>query len=208
MTGRRVPAGSGRGELTEKRSRFISHVWHATSEEEARLKVAEMKRTYHDARHNCWCYLIGDSILRYADDGEPQGTAGLPILEMFRREEVTDVCCVVTRYFGGILLGTGGLARAYAGAAKLALSDAGTAVLRLWRHYHIRCPYTLYERVMNEIQLFNGVSEHADYGADVKIHALVPGSDADALAARLRELSSGAVEAKPAGEEFLAVKNT
>ena len=208
MTGYRVPAGTGQAELTEKRSRFIGHVWRVTSEEEARRKVSEVKSAHHDARHNCWCYLIGDSILRYADDGEPQGTAGLPMLEVFRREEITDVCCVVTRYFGGILLGTGGLARAYAAAARLALEDAGTAVMQHWKSFKIRCPYALFERVKSEIQLSGGAVGHVDYGADVTVRALVLGKDAEEFSVRLSDLSSGAVTAEEAGEEYLAVKNT
>ena len=108
-----IPAQDSETEFSEKRSRFIGHVWHVETEEEAREKIAEMKAKYYDARHNCWCYLIREGgITRYSDDGEPQGTAGQPMLEVFRREGVENVCCVVTRYFGGILLGTGGLLRA------------------------------------------------------------------------------------------------
>lgn len=104
-----VPARDSETEFTEKRSRFIGHVWRVEQEEEAREKIAQMKAKHYDARHNCWCYLIREGgIVRYSDDGEPQGTAGQPMLEVFRRAGVENVCCVVTRYFGGILLGTGG----------------------------------------------------------------------------------------------------
>ena len=108
-----VPSGPGEAELVEKRSRFLGHVRPVESEEEARAFVAEMKKKYYDARHNCWCYLIKDGPERYSDDGEPQGTAGIPMLEVFRREGVCNAVCVVTRYFGGVLLGAGGLFRAY-----------------------------------------------------------------------------------------------
>ena len=103
----RVPFQSSETEFTEKRSRFIGHLLPVKTEEQAREFIGQMKKKYYDARHNCWCYLIGDSVVRYSDDGEPQGTAGQPMLNVFQRREVWNVCCVVTRYFGGILLGAG-----------------------------------------------------------------------------------------------------
>ena len=111
--GFRMPAGPGESELTEKRSRFLGHLIPVESEEEAKEFVSQVKKQYHDARHNCWCYRIYNGPERFSDDGEPQGSAGMPMLEVFRREEVFNFCCVVTRYFGGVLLGTGGLSRAY-----------------------------------------------------------------------------------------------
>ena len=105
-----VPAGEGEAEYVEKRSRFIGHMWRVESEEEARARIEETRKRRYDARHNCWCYIIREGgVLRYSDDGEPQGTAGQPMLNVFQREDVVNVCCVVTRYFGGILLGAGGL---------------------------------------------------------------------------------------------------
>ena len=101
MTEYYIPTQAGEAELVEKRSRFIGHVWRVESEEEARARIEEMKKRYYDARHNCWCYLLREGPVRYSDDGEPQGTAGQPMLNVFQREEVTNVCCVVTRYFGG-----------------------------------------------------------------------------------------------------------
>lgn len=109
----RVPFQAADSEFVEKRSRFISHLLPVESEEDARAFIAQIKKQYYDARHNCWCYLIGENVVRYSDDGEPQGTAGQPMLNVFQRENVTNVVCVVTRYFGGILLGAGGLTRAY-----------------------------------------------------------------------------------------------
>lgn len=114
----RVPFQAADSEFAEKRSRFISHLLPVESEEDARAFIAQMKKQYYDARHNCWCYLIGENTVRYSDDGEPQGTAGQPMLNVFRREGVTNVVCVVTRYFGGILLGAGGLTRAYSKGAR------------------------------------------------------------------------------------------
>ena len=98
----RVPFAAAESEFTEKRSRFIGHIWPVETEEQAQAYIRTMKKRYYDARHNCWCYLVGESVVRYSDDGEPQGTAGQPMLNVFQRENVTNVCCVVTRYFGGI----------------------------------------------------------------------------------------------------------
>ena len=105
MDSYRIPTKSGASEYVDKRSRFLGLVRPAGSEDEARTIIAACKKQYHDARHNCWCYLLRDGTERYSDDGEPQGTAGIPMLEVFRRAGVTNVVCVVTRYFGGVLLG-------------------------------------------------------------------------------------------------------
>ena len=125
MTEYLVPYESAESEFEEKRSRFISHVFLVESEAEARARIDEMKKKYYDARHNCWCFVLHDGTVRYGDDGEPQGTAGQPMLNVFQRENVENVVCIVTRYFGGILLGAGGLTRAYAKAAKDALDTCG-----------------------------------------------------------------------------------
>ena len=130
MTEYWIPTAPGEAELVEKRSRFIGHVWPVESEEEARACIESVRKQYYDARHHCWCYRIKEGgVERYSDDGEPQGTAGQPMLNVFQREEVTNVCCVVTRYFGGILLGAGGLVRAYTQGAKSALDAAGISVV-------------------------------------------------------------------------------
>ena len=122
MTTYRVPFENGESAFTEKRSRFISHIWRVETEAEARERIEEMKKRYYDARHNCWCYLLGPNLVRYSDDGEPQGTAGQPMLNVFQRENVTGAVCVVTRYFGGILLGIiENLSKAY---ISTQLSDA------------------------------------------------------------------------------------
>ena len=124
MDSYRIPTKSGASEYVDKRSRFLGLVRPVGSEDEARTIIAACKKQYHDARHNCWCYLLRDGTERYSDDGEPQGTAGIPMLEVFRRAGVTNVVCVVTRYFGGVLLGTGGLVRAYQGAVQAGLASS------------------------------------------------------------------------------------
>ena len=120
-----VPYQEAESEFVEKRSRFIGHVWPVDSEDQAQELIRRVKKQHYDARHNCWCYLLGGSVVRYSDDGEPQGTAGQPMLAVFQREHVTNVLCVVTRYFGGILLGAGGLVRAYSKSAADAVTKAG-----------------------------------------------------------------------------------
>ena len=203
MSGYIVPFETAESEFTEKRSRFISHIWRVETEEEARSRIEEMKKKYYDARHNCWCYLLHDGPVRYSDDGEPQGTAGQPMLNVFQREEVTNVCCVVTRYFGGILLGAGGLTRAYAKGAKDALDAAGICRMSLWTEWEIPCTYPLFKRMKLTVESCGGVVRDAEYGADIVLHAAFPSGGAEQFAPRLTELSAGQLAMTAAGESFL-----
>ena len=205
MTEYYVPTKASEAELTEKRSTFIGHVWPVETEEEARARIDEMKKKYHDARHNCWCYLLKDGPVRYSDDGEPQGTAGQPMLGVFQKEGVTNVCCVVTRYFGGILLGAGGLVRAYTQSAKDALDAAGISVVRRWVELAVDCPYSYLERVKLECTALDGVVGEIEYAAAVTVHALLPEGNAAAFAARMTELSAGTFAAAELGERFQPV---
>ena len=205
MTEYYVPTGAGESEYVEKRSRFLGHVRPVRSEDEARAFVAEMKKKYYDARHHCWCYLLKDGPERYSDDGEPQGTAGIPMLEVFRREGVTNLVCVVTRYFGGVLLGAGGLFRAYTKSAKDALDAAGRSVVRRWVQLEIPCSYAALERYKQEIAAFDGAVAGMDYGAGVSIRALLPEERSEAFRARILDLSGGAVEPAVTGESLQAV---
>ena len=198
-----IPTQAGEAELVEKRSRFIGHVWRVESEEEARARIEEMKKRYYDARHNCWCYLLREGPVRYSDDGEPQGTAGQPMLNVFQREEVTNVCCVVTRYFGGILLGAGGLVRAYTQSAKDALDAVGISTMSLWTLWDVPCTYPLFERVKLEIIACGGVVRDTAYGADIRLRAAFPAGGAEQFVPRLTELSAGSLAMEAAGEEFL-----
>ena len=148
MTEYIVPYQDAESEFTEKRSRFITHLYKVETEAEARARIEEMKKKYYDARHNCWCYLLQEGgVVRYSDDGEPQGTAGQPMLNVFQRQEVWNVCCVVTRYFGGVLLGAGGLTRAYTKGASDALTAAGIARMGLWTLWDVPCTYPLLEHI-------------------------------------------------------------
>jgi len=206
MTEYFIPASAGESEYVEKRSQFLGHVRPVESEEEAKAFIAEMKKQYYDARHNCSCYILKNGVERYSDDGEPQGTAGLPMLEVFRREGVTNLVCVVTRYFGGVLLGAGGLFRAYTKAAKDALDAAGVAVVRRWVETEFSSSYSAAERLKLEASAFDGIVTDVDYAAEVTIRALVPEEKAEAFAARVFDLSAGAVEVRSVGESFRAVK--
>ena len=202
MTEYYVPTREGVGELVEKRSRFLGHVWRVFSEEEAREKIEATKKKHYDARHNCWCYIIKDGPTRYSDDGEPQGTAGQPMLNVFQREGVVNVCCVVTRYFGGILLGAGGLVRAYTQSAKDALDAAGISVVRRWVAMEVPCTYAQFEQARREVEAFSGVVESVDYGADVVLSALLPEERSAEFAAHILDASAGTIEVLEAGEQF------
>jgi len=197
-----IPTGESHTELVEKRSRFLGHVWRVSSEEEARALIEQTKKQHYDARHNCWCYIIQDGPVRYSDDGEPQGTAGQPMLGVFQKEGVSNVCCVVTRYFGGILLGAGGLVRAYTQSAKDALDAAGISVVRRWVAMELACSYAQFESVRREVESFSGVVQQVDYGADVLLSALLPEEQARDFAVHLLDATAGTVEAMEAGEAF------
>ena len=202
-----VPVDAGEAEFTEKRSRFLGHVRRVETEAEARAFLDEMRKKYYDARHNCWCYVLHEGgVVRYGDDGEPQGTAGQPILNVLEREGVQDVLCVVTRYFGGILLGAGGLCRAYTKAAKDALDNAGTSELRPWSVLRLDCPYALFERVKLEAEKRGGLLRDTDYGAQIAMTALLPEPEEAAFTLALRELSAGSLRPERTGTELRGVK--
>lgn len=205
MTEYYIPTGPGEAEFVEKRSSFLGHVRLVESEDEAKAFVSEMKKKYHDARHNCWCYIIRGGAERYSDDGEPQGTAGIPMLEVFRKEGITNVVCVVTRYFGGVLLGAGGLLRAYTKSAKDALDAAGVSVVRRWVECEIPCSYSIAERLKMEIAAADGIVSEMEYGASVTIKALVPEENAEGFKAAIFDVSNGSVKAAFTGEAFKAV---
>ena len=200
-----IPAGAGEAEFVEKRSSFLGHVRYVETEDEAKAFVTEMKKKFYDARHNCWCYIIKDGAVRYSDDGEPQGTAGIPMLEVFRRAGVTNVVCVVTRYFGGVLLGTGGLLRAYTAAAADALADAGISEVRRWLACEVSTPYALYEPVRAAVAALGGVVQETQYAAAVTVCALLPEEAGEAFAAQVRDLTAGRCAVRPVGETERAV---
>lgn len=201
-----IPAKEGASEYIEKKSRFLGLIVPVTSEAEARAQLDAVKKREYDARHNCWAYILHSGQKRYSDDGEPQGTAGQPILNVLEREGVQDVLCVVTRYFGGILLGAGGLCRAYTKAAKDALDDAGISELRPWSVLRLDCPYALFERVKLELEKRSGVVISSEYGAQIALTAALPEPGEAVFAKALQELSAGSLVPEKTGTELRGVR--
>ena len=199
-----VPSGFGEDEFIEKKSRFIGRVWLAESEEEALQRIQQMKKQHYDATHNCWAYIIRDGAVRFSDDGEPGGTAGMPMLQVLQREGLSNVVCVVTRYFGGILLGAGGLVRAYTKGAKIAVDAAGKSMKRVWTALYVPCPYTYYERVKLEVSAFGGIVRKTDFGAEVELELLFPEKQAQPFLDALTDLTAGSVEGMETGKEYRA----
>lgn len=181
----------GTGEIEEKKSRFIATIEPVSSEEEAVAFIAAIKKKYWDARHNCSAFIIGDKgeKTRCSDDGEPSGTAGRPMLDVLANEHITNVCAVVTRYFGGTLLGTGGLVRAYSAAVKEGLADC--EIIKKIHGYsvEIECDYNDFGKIQHMAGARGYHISHTDYGQKVKTGFLV--EDAQRLMADITDISSG-----------------
>lgn len=201
-----TPAGEGSSEYVEKKSRFLGRVFAVSSEDEARALLEAVKKEHYDARHNCWCYIIRNGAERYSDDGEPQGTAGIPMLEVLRRQNMTNCVCVVTRYFGGVLLGAGGLLRAYTKSAGDALSAAGTSVVRPWSCMDVPCSYSGAERLKTECTVMGGIVEDVEYSSSVILKVLIPAESEADFTARIFDISGGTVTPLRTGETHRAVK--
>ena len=207
MTTYLVPAGFGEAEFTEKHSHFIGRVWRTDTEEEALERIRETREKHRDATHNVYAYIIRENnTTRYSDDGEPSGTSGMPTLNVFASEEIKNVCCVVTRYFGGTLLGTGGLVRAYSKAAKLALEAAGVAQMAQWRSFAISSDYGFFDRAKRVLEDFEAVIQNTDFGTDIAIEALVREDKADDFAAKLIDASNGKAICEELGSRSLGVR--
>ena len=199
-----VPTGYGEDEFIEKRSRFIGHVFPVDTEEEALDKIQQLKKKYYDASHNCWAYVIRDGAMRFSDDGEPGGTAGNPMMQVLQREKLFNVVCIVTRYFGGVLLGAGGLVRAYTKGAKIAIDAAGKSMKRVWTVLYLPCPYTYYERVKLEVAAFDGILRDTQFGAEVELEILVAEAKAQPFLERITDMTAGTVEGMEIGQEYRA----
>ena len=199
-----VPTGYGEDEFVEKKSRFIGRIWLAETEEEALARIAEMKKQHYDATHNCWAYVIRDGAVRFSDDGEPGGTAGMPMIQVLQREGLFNVVCVVTRYFGGTLLGAGGLVRAYTKGAKIAVDAAGKSMKQVWSVLYLPCPYTYYERVKLEVEAFGGIIRDTQFGAEVELEILVAKDQAQPFLDRIIDMTSGTVEGMEIAQEYRA----
>ncbi len=199
-----VPTDYGEDEFVEKKSRFIGRVWPVETEEEALAKIQEMKKQHYDATHNCWAYIIKDGAVRFSDDGEPGGTAGMPMIQVLQREGLFNIVCVVTRYFGGILLGAGGLVRAYTKGAKIAVDAAGKSMKRVWSVLYLPCPYNFYERVKLEVAAFEGIIRDTQFGAEVELEILVAEGKAQAFLNAITDMTAGTVEGLETGKEYRA----
>ena len=179
-------------EFTEKRSRFIGYVCPVQTVEEANGFISEIKQKHWDAKHNVYAYILRDgNIKKYSDDGEPQGTAGMPALNVLQKEELTDCVLVVTRYFGGILLGGGGLVRAYSHAAKIAVDAGGIVTRAECSIVKIRCDYTFYGRLASLIPEQGGIVEDTAFEDVVTVKMRIPQELEPAFEARLVDLSNG-----------------
>lgn len=193
----------GVAEYTEKRSVFIGHACPIKSEEAALAYIKKQKSAYADARHNVWAYLQrGEIVARYSDDGEPQGTAGVPVLDTIRKSGVTDAVVVVTRYFGGILLGAGGLVRAYSHTARLALEAAHIITYEQYTELELQCSYSDYQKYLAELPRYGAVTDGTQFADRVTLCFAVKDTAVDALCARVREISNGTDAPVVRGKRF------
>ena len=199
-------AGRGESEYIDKKSRFLSRARAIRDEEDAKAFIAEIKKQYADATHNVYAYVLRGDILRWSDDGEPGGTSGQPTLAVLRGAELENVCCVTTRYFGGILLGSGGLVRAYSAAARLAVQDAGLLRMVPWREGAIRCGYAQYEKLCRVLTDRGARVEDSSFGAEVEIVFTAPEGIAEGLERLVRDATAATAEFCLAGEVLRGVK--
>ncbi len=197
-----ILAKCAEAELEEKKSVFIGYVAPVSSEDEAKKIINERKSTYGDATHNVWAYYIDKGArARCSDDGEPQGTAGMPVLNVLKMSGGTDMCVVVTRYFGGTLLGAGGLVRAYSAAAKAAIDAAGLAECRMFDIYEIPVSYSDYQRLTVQLASVGAKEENADFGSEVTVKASVERDNAPRLISLVSDLTGGKSSAVLLGSE-------
>lgn len=185
-------AGSVSCEMEERKSIFIGHATPVRSEEEARAFIEAKRKEYYDATHNVYAYMLNDGALaRYYDDGEPQGTAGMPVLNAVKMSGVCDLCVVVTRYFGGILLGAGGLVRAYGAAAKTAIEAAGVAVFEPYAIMKIAVTYSDYQRLTVALARLGATEDHCDFGEGVTVMCAIPAKRAEEVSLTVSEVTYG-----------------
>ena len=195
--------GYGEARFEEKKSVFIGYCEHVTSEEEALAFLKKIKEKHRDATHNCYGYTMKGGIsCRYSDDGEPQGTAGKPILDVLQKSGVDDVCVVVTRYFGGTLLGAGGLVHAYSQGAKVALEAAGIAQFENYVVFEVVCSYSDHQRISFELEKLDAIVDLTDYSDCVKVIFAVKEALAEGIERKITEISAGKSAAKRICERF------
>lgn len=194
-------------EFTEKKSRFIGHIAPVQSEDEAVAFINEMRAKYRDATHNVYAYSLREGQIRRAsDDGEPQGTGGVPVLDVLRKSGIDNAAVVVTRYFGGILLGAGGLVRAYSRAAAGAVADAGAVTYDLFSECEFTCPYTDYDRLVYELGKYTAMIDKTEFLSDVRVGFAILASEEAAFSARISEMTGGRCSVLHTGQRFDAKK--
>lgn len=190
--------------LVEKKSKFISHTMPVSTEAEALEYLSEIRSQYPDARHNVYAYVIDENnIFRYSDDGEPSGTAGMPVLDTIRKSGLVDVIVVVTRYFGGTLLGTGGLVRAYSGSAKMGLEKSGIITRVMSDIIEARVSYDLAGKLQYALAQDGFDIENTVYENDVTFYISAPVSDTERLMARLTDITGGRAELKKVNSKYI-----
>lgn len=195
--------GEGTLDFEEKRSLFICHGKHIKTEEEAMEFIKAKKKEYSDATHNCWAYLLnGGIVARYSDDGEPQGTAGVPMLEAIRKSGVCDVVVVVTRYFGGILLGAGGLVRAYSHGSRLALEAAKIVTYEKYAELMLECSYSDYQKYNVLLPQYNAIIDDTEFTDKVCVSFAIKVDKVASLKEKITEMSGGRDEPIEVGERF------
>lgn len=197
-----IPAGYGEAEYIDKKSRFIGQVQHVESVSEAMAFVESVRRKHADATHNVWAYVLADGQMRWSDDGEPGGTSGQPTLNVFRSANVCDVVCVVTRYFGGILLGSGGLVRAYSKAASMALEAAGRARMAEWQSVAVECSYAHYERLRRLLEGEGAQDMAGDFAEFVTVTCLLPAGVPEQIGGRITDMTAGGARMSVLGSVF------
>lgn len=190
-------------EMIEKRSRFIASAKPVKTEAEALEFLNSLRQKYWDATHNVYAYIIEDNnIMRYSDDGEPSGTAGMPVLDILKKEGLTNIAVVVTRYFGGILLGTGGLVHAYSKSAKLGVTEAGIIDMLLCRKLTISCDYTMLGKIQSELHNMDVIIGDTEYTDNVQIPIQIPVNDYDRVRAAIVELTNAKAILTDGGEAY------
>ena len=199
-------SGQSSAEYTEKRSRFIAVIRHCETEQEAVSFINDIRAKHRDARHNCYAYSVsGGAVKRFSDDGEPHGTAGKPMLDIIDGEGLCNVCAVVTRYFGGVLLGTGGLVRAYSKALKDAAVSANRAVMIPCTVFSCSADYTDSARLLKLISDMGGVTENAEYTEKVALTFFMRESKKSEFELKLKEMFCARITTKEIKTELRPV---
>ena len=202
MSGYKTVAGEASASFTEKKSEFIGSLAPCKTEEEAVAFIQEIRRQHRKATHNCYAYILRDNnTVRHSDDGEPGGTAGAPILEVLKKEGLTDLCCVVTRYFGGVKLGASGLVRAYTEGAKIAVDAAQIKEMRMAEQVRLTVDYSLYGKIGAALSDFDVRVCSEDFGTDVALTLYIAQEKSSEFSEQLTDICCGKISIESLGIE-------